>query len=380
MLHLPYETVSPFYTDSGLFTGCKTPGPGLFGSRTPHEIYTARLSDAGLDKTALGVLWTGAAAQSLAQPSPVTIPYSEEGYFAAEKPIAIGLSFPITRGEKLRITLSVTSRPKAVVYMDLWEPGSNGPKAVAAADTATNVLEYEAASNGSLFLRMQPELLTSGAYTLSITAGPSLAFPVQGGNRSSIGSFWGAARDAGARRHEGIDIFGKKRTPLLAVANGSVYRVEETNLGGKVVWLRPEGKPYHVYYAHLDEQLVRSGQQVRAGDTLGLLGNTGNAKNTSPHLHFGIYATGGAVDPLPFVNPQVKTPPRITGSGNIGMVRTKQPVKVYAAPDGDTTFRHLPQNTPLNVLAALGNYYRVVLPDQSSGYVNSSAVTAMSSP
>lgn len=38
------------------------------------------------------------------------------------------------------------------------------------------------------------------------------------------------------------------------------------------------------------------------GDTLGLVGNTGNAKTTAPHLHFGIYKSGqGAINPLPFV-------------------------------------------------------------------------------
>jgi len=37
------------------------------------------------------------------------------------------------------------------------------------------------------------------------------------------------------------------------------------------------------------------------GDTLGFVGNTGNARNTLPHLHFGIYTGNGAIDPLPFI-------------------------------------------------------------------------------
>ena len=59
----------------------------------------------------------------------------------------------------------------------------------------------------------------------------------------------------------------------------------------------------HLYYAHLDRQLVQPGQHVRPGDTLGLVGNTGNARTTVPHLHFGIYQSGrGAVDPWPYLH------------------------------------------------------------------------------
>ena len=80
--------------------------------------------------------------------------------------------------------------------------------------------------------------------------------------------------------------------------------------------MRPAGKDYTLYYAHLDEQLATDGQSVRAGDTIGLIGNTGNARSTPPHLHFGIYTFGEAIDPLPFVNPNIKEPPAITASLN----------------------------------------------------------------
>ena len=57
-----------------------------------------------------------------------------------------------------------------------------------------------------------------------------------------------------------------------------------------------------IYYAHLDSILVQSGSRVKRGDTLGLVGNTGNAQTTAPHLHFGVYANGrAAVNPLPFI-------------------------------------------------------------------------------
>jgi murein DD-endopeptidase MepM/ murein hydrolase activator NlpD len=68
----------------------------------------------------------------------------------------------------------------------------------------------------------------------------------------------------------------------IAAANGRISSVTENNLGGKVMFMRPAGKDFTLYYAHLDEQLVSEGQDVRTGDTIGLVGNTGNARTTPP--------------------------------------------------------------------------------------------------
>jgi len=67
-------------------------------------------------------------------------------------------------------------------------------------------------------------------------------------------------------------------------------------------WLKAGLFGKSLYYAHLDSILVPTGKKVIIGDTLGLVGNTGNARTTVPHLHFGIYKSGqGAINPLPFV-------------------------------------------------------------------------------
>jgi murein DD-endopeptidase MepM/ murein hydrolase activator NlpD len=52
-----------------------------------------------------------------------------------------------------------------------------------------------------------------------------------------------------------------------------------------VIWLQDTKRQQTLYYAHLDQQLVRPGQRVVAGDTIGLVGNTGNARTKDPHLH-----------------------------------------------------------------------------------------------
>jgi murein DD-endopeptidase MepM/ murein hydrolase activator NlpD len=133
-----------------------------------------------------------------------------------------------------------------------------------------------------------------------------LGFPVDGVDARAIWSGFGAERDGGRRAHRGVDIFAPRGTPALAAIDGWVTRVETTRVGGNVVWLQPLLGTMRIYYAHLDEQWVRPGDFVRAGQAVGTVGNTGNARTTPPHLHFGVYVRrqgmrGGARDPAEFL-------------------------------------------------------------------------------
>jgi len=140
---------------------------------------------------------------------------------------------------------------------------------------------------------------------------PDMVFPVAG-TKSIIGSFWGAIRDGGKRKHEGIDIFAAKRTPVVAVNDGVVVDVGNTSRGGKTIWLRSFYDDFYYYYAHLDQQHVQPGETVKKGQRIGTVGNSGNAKFTPPHLHFGIYSFTGAIDPLPHVKdlPKISLSPK----------------------------------------------------------------------
>lgn len=134
----------------------------------------------------------------------------------------------------------------------------------------------------------------------------SLVFPVSG--KAKIGSFWGAGREGGKRKHEGIDIFAKKGTPVVALCDGIIVSSGNTPKGGKNLWLQAFKYPWRAYYAHLDQKKVREGQVVKKGQVIGTVGNTGNAKYTPSHLHFGIYKIfGGAENPLPWVKYSKKT-------------------------------------------------------------------------
>jgi len=130
---------------------------------------------------------------------------------------------------------------------------------------------------------------------------PHLPNPVDAARARRVADTWGAARSNG-RRHEGIDIFAPKGTAVVSTTRGIVTRVGTNRLGGQVVFVLGPGFERH-YYAHLDRfGTFREGDVVQAGDVLGYVGNTGNARGTPPHLHYGIYR-GGARNPHPRLAP-----------------------------------------------------------------------------
>ena len=111
---------------------------------------------------------------------------------------------------------------------------------------------------------------------------------------------WGAARSQG-RSHEGIDIFAARGTPVQATTQGIVSKVGENTLGGRVVVVVGPGGAGH-YYAHLEDYAdIVPNDWVNAGDIIGYVGNSGNAKGTPTHVHYGIYINGSAVNPYPLL-------------------------------------------------------------------------------
>ena len=145
----------------------------------------------------------------------------------------------------------------------------------------------------------------------SITAiSKSLIFPVAG-TKSKIRDLWGASRGGGIRKHKGIDIHAAKGTPVVAIADGVIVEKDHTLIGGKTLWLKSATHGWKAYYAHLDRQLVKEGQRVKKGQVIGTIGNTGNARTTPPHLHFGITGSKGWVNPLPYVKHSPKVAAKV---------------------------------------------------------------------
>lgn len=132
--------------------------------------------------------------------------------------------------------------------------------------------------------------------------GTSLQMPVVGVQPQNLYDSWHQARDGGRRKHKGIDIFAPKGTAIVAVSDGIISYIGEQPKGGNCLWLTTEdGASF--YYAHLDRWApgLFEGMEVRSGDLLGYVGNTGNAKTTPPHLHFAINENDEMVNPYPIL-------------------------------------------------------------------------------
>ena len=101
------------------------------------------------------------------------------------------------------------------------------------------------------------------------------------------GALWGY--------HAGVDLCGGLGTPIYAAADGVVVLAENLEVRGGAVIL-DHGWGVYTGYWHLSAIEVQPGQQVQAGDEIGLAGSTG--RSTGPHLHWELWVGGVPVNPL----------------------------------------------------------------------------------
>lgn len=122
-----------------------------------------------------------------------------------------------------------------------------------------------------------------------VEGGP-LAVPVAGIPRGALRDSWGDARGDGTRGHHGTDIMAPGGTPVLAAAPGRIAKLFQSRLGGTTLYVRSPDGAWTYYYAHMAgyAEGIREGMAVRTGDTLGYVGDTGDAGAGNYHLHFGV--------------------------------------------------------------------------------------------
>ena len=156
---------------------------------------------------------------------------------------------------------------------------------------------------------------------------PGAVFPVAG--TYTYTDTFGAYRANTPGGHQGADIFASYGTPVVAVQDGIITGVSTTPIGGNNIHLTTSRGDYF-YYAHLSRfatGLVQ-GQQVIAGQTIGYVGDTGDAKGTPSHLHFEIHPGGGpAIDPTPYLDAW-RSAGHLVGtaaSGQVGATSTPSP-------------------------------------------------------
>lgn len=338
----------------------------IINKTSPREDFTIALKNSPINEKRFVQEWKSAWENARTQPVDIDLPYHEKGRFFPSDITASAFHFVVNQGEKVTVTISSSVN----LFAELFNREETEKPLVYLKQDETS-FTHTIKSSGSYLLVLQPELLGSGSYELTIQNTGSLAFPVLGKDSYSIQSFWGAMREGGKRSHEGVDIFAGKGTPVLAVAPGTAH-AGTNNLGGNVIWQRSnDGRNF--YYAHLDSQTVSYGQ-VNTGDTIGFVGNSGNARSTSPHLHFGIYMRGrGAVDPFPFIDNVHPEIPEINldTAWNESLARISAPkANMRYSPstefDPDTS---LLQNTVVKLNAATKDWYRISLPDGTGGFV-----------
>lgn len=231
----------------------------------------------------------------------ISLPYGEKGKFIPDTKTAYSYTMTLEKGKILDVEVQKDSiNQRVFIDLFIWKDGVFIHKESNARETS--YLKFIPEDSGIYKLVVQPEINADTNFFIAINENPLYDFPVAGKGNAAIQSFWGNERDGGQRKHEGIDIFAPKGTPVVAASEGKISRTGNHGIGGKQVWLRTGLFGNSLYYAHLDSIAVAEGDNVKIGDTLGFVGNTGNAKFTPPHLHFGIYqGYGGAVNPMPFV-------------------------------------------------------------------------------
>lgn len=124
--------------------------------------------------------------------------------------------------------------------------------------------------------------------------------PAAGSFTSDFGPRWG-------KLHAGIDIAASGTVPVMAAADGVVIRAYYSQSYGNVVFIshRINGQTYTTVYAHLSSYSVRTGQAVKQGQQIGIMGNTGASQGQ--HLHFELHvgewnqSKSNAVNPMPYL-------------------------------------------------------------------------------
>ena len=187
-------------------------------------------------------------------------------------------------------------------------PGSGFPGRPTAPTTPARPAPNAPKEPGRSIPGAPPELVRPAPEVTARLSQGGYVFPLFG--PAAFGDTFGAYRaDVAGKWHHGEDLVAPAGTPVLAVADGTLFSVGWNDIGGWRLWLR-DTAGNEFYYAHLSaySPLAVAGKTVKAGDVLGFVGSSGDADGGVPHLHFEIHPVDlirlgydGAVAPYPFL-------------------------------------------------------------------------------
>ncbi len=305
----------------------------------------------------------------------VSLPYSERGNFKGDDAIAHQYMVFISEGRELSVQLK-TELAHLNVFVDVFTaPLNHNEKALVNTRLSNNSPLFFVVPQTAVYnILVQPPIGFTTNFLLEFSSRPIYNFPVSDVTDRAIQSFWGAERDGGQRSHQGVDIFAPRGTPVLAATDGRVSSTGNRGLGGKQVWLREGFSGKSQYYCHLDSIAVSPWQQVKRGDTLGFVGNTGNARATTPHLHFGLYAAAGAIDPLPFIQRSEEEEVSLSLPPDLGKIASTN-ANIRKGPG--TTWEIMETLNKGDTIRILGNtkeWYRILTLPGYKGFVHQSLI------
>lgn len=272
-----------------------------------RTVYGWRLDIAGLGDSPLVRRWQSAVDRAVPEALPAQARNDLD--FAADTIRARVFTIGLARGGALEWRLAPAHGNRVRLYgaLEYRRTPADRWQSVRPLQADGRAHRFVATDTGDYRLVFQPALFADVAANLATARGGSLPMPVAGAHTRDIGGGFGVARDGGRRRHEGIDIFAKRNTPVRAVADGRVS-TGNGGLGGHYIFLSSGLFGPRYYYAHLDHFAVADGTRVTQGQVIGYVGNSGNAAGGPTHLHFGIYTAIGPIDPAPFVAPMPALP------------------------------------------------------------------------
>ena len=178
------------------FIACTQPEkvPQLYRVDNAHEDYWISLQQADLAETALGKDWLSASETALSEPVDISTPFEETFYADPRTAFALAYRFDAIRGHRYTVEVSLNGEEPTRVFIDLFRWASEDRQTwtkVASAPKEESRVEFEPRLNVPYVVRIQPELLRGGQFTISIRNQASLGFPVKGYDRRSIGSRFG---------------------------------------------------------------------------------------------------------------------------------------------------------------------------------------------
>lgn len=348
----------------------------VFVKPTAREVYERNFSK----NDSLLLRWNNAFDSAKSDSIQITLPYSESGVFSEDNCNVYSYNIQLKEGERIVVEIEKTP-DSASIFIDLFQAKTDSLKIfkhLKSAEDKQSKLSQEIEISGYYKVIVQPQMQLQFPFILKIYTEPLYEFPVSGGGNKNIQSFWADPRGDGSRSHEGVDIFAARGTPVVAVTDGRITSAGERGLGGKQVWLRDGLFGKTIYYAHLDSIAVSERKRVKVGDTLGFVGNTGNAITTDPHLHFGIYKSQGAVNPLSFIK---KTEIQVSeiSSTITKAVTLKNRSEIHKGPAAVyKEFISLKKNNTLLVLGKSQKWFHIQTSSGLKGYINETDIKPLS--